>query len=184
MKEIETERLRLRLWRKDDAGGLYAYAKDPDVGPHAGWKPHESVNESLHIIKNLFIPNKVWAITLKNSGQIIGSIGFEPDKRRPGIKSKELGYALSKEYWGNGLMTEAAKAAVDFAFENYNLDILAVCTGQPNKRSQRVIQKCGFTYEGTERMVYVTYNGTIRDSRCYSLLREEWEDMKAGRANE
>ncbi|MCL1941914.1 MAG: GNAT family N-acetyltransferase [Synergistaceae bacterium] len=179
MLPMETERLILKPWSEEDAEALYAYAKDPDVGPHAGWKPHADAAESLHIIRTLFLPNDVWAVVLKSSGKIIGSVGLEPDKRRPGIKSSELGYALSREHWGKGVMTEAAKAVIDFAFEVFKLDVIAICTGPKNKRSQSVIQKCGFTYEGTERRCYVTYDGTIRDTKCYSLLREEWESEKA-----
>ena len=180
MREIETERLLLRPWREEDAGGLFAYASDPEVGPPAGWKPHADVAESLKIIKTLFIPNNVWSITDKSVGRIIGSVGLEPDKRRPGANSRELGYALSRDYWGNGVMTEAAAAVIDFGFDVYKLDVIAVCTSPVNKRSQRVIQKCGFTYEGTERRCYRTYDGTVRDSKCYSMLREEWEQMERG----
>ena len=175
MKEIQTERLLLRLWRKEDAESLYAYASDPDVGPHAGWKPHADVNESLKIIETLFLPNDVWAITIKETGRIIGSVGLEPDKRRPGVKSRELGYALAKEFWGKGVMTEAAKAVINFAFEVYGLEVISICTGPANKRSQGVIQNCGFVYEGTERKAYKIYDGSIRDTKCYSILREEWE---------
>ena len=178
MREIETERLLLRLWREEDAEGLFAYAKDPEVGPNAGWKPHADAEESLNIIKTLFIPNNVWSITAKGSGKIIGSVGLEPDKRRPGVSSRELGYALAREYWGKGVMTEAARAIIDFAFEVCKLDVVAVCTSPVNRRSQSVIQKCGFTYEGTERRCYRTYDGTVRDSKCYSILREEWEQME------
>jgi putative acetyltransferase len=175
MKEIQTQRFLLRPWQKKDAESLYAYAKDPDVGPHAGWKPHADVAESLKIIKTLFLPNDVWAITIKETGRIIGSVGLEPDRRRPGIKSKEIGYALAKEFWGKGVMTEAAKAVIDFGFDVFGLEVISVCTSPVNKRSQRVIEKCGFVYEGTERKVYKTYDGTLRDTKCYSILREEWE---------
>ena len=178
MKELETERLILKPWKEEYAEGLYGYAKDPDVGPHAGWKPHEDVAESLKIIETLFLPNDVWAVTIKSSGKIIGSVGLERDKRRPGIKSGELGYALSKEYWGNGIMTEAATAVMDFAFSVLGFEIVSVCTNPLNKKSQSVIRKCGFTYEGTERRAYKIFDGTIWDTKCYSILREEWEQMK------
>ena len=159
----------------EDAGALFAHAKNPNVGPHAGWKPHETPEESLKIIETLFMPNNTWALSLKENGEIIGSIGLEPDKRRPGVNSKELGYWLAEPYWGRGLMTEAANAVIDFAFKKLPLELLAVCTGPKNDRSKRIIEKCGFIYEGTERKSYRTYNGEIRDSKCYSLLREEWE---------
>ena len=175
IKEIQTDRLLLRPWQKSDAASLYAYAKDPDVGPNAGWKPHESIAESLKIIENLFIPNDVWAITIKDEGRIIGSIGLEFDKRRPSIRSRELGYALAKEFWRQGIMTEAAMAFIDFAFKVYGLEVISVCAGPANMRSQSVIQKCGFVYEGTQRRAYKVYDGSIRDTKCYSMLREEWE---------
>ena len=176
MKPIETERLILKPWSEDDAADLYAYAKDTNVGPHAGWKPHSDVAESLRIIQTLFLPNDVWAITIKGSGKIIGSVGLEPDKKRPGVNSSELGYSLSKEYWGKGVMTEAAKAVMKFAFEVFKSEVIAAQTGPSNKRSQGVLLKCGFTYEGTMRKVYKTYDGTIRDNKCYSILREEWNE--------
>jgi len=177
-KEIRTERLFLRLWREEDAAALYAYAKDSDVGPHAGWKPHADVAESLKIIKTLFIPNDVWAIMIKGGDRIIGSIGLEPDKRRPGIRSREIGYALAKDVWGKGIMTEAVKGVIDFAFEVYELECVSVCAFPLNERSQRIIQKCGFVYEGTQRQAYVTYDGSRRDVKCYSILQEEWKDIR------
>ena len=178
MKELETGRLILKPWKEEYAESLFSYAKDPDVGPHAGWKPHESVAESLNIIKTLFLPSEVWAITEKSSGKIIGSVGLEPDKRRPGVRSWELGYSLAKEFWGKGMMTEAAGAALQFAFDVLKLEVVSACTSPTNKRSQKVIQKCGLTYEGTERRTYKTYDGSVRDSKCYSMLREEWEELR------
>lgn len=175
MEEIETKRLRLREWTLEDAKALYAYASNPDVGPQAGWKPHESEGESLRIIQRLFIPNGVWAICLKENGKVIGSIGLEPDKRRPGISSRELGYSLGEEYWGKGFMTEAAKAVLEYCFMVLNLEIVAICTSPKNIKSQRVIEKCGFSYEGTQRKTYRIYTGAIRDTKCYSMLKEEWQ---------
>ena len=178
MKEIETERLILRPWKEEYAEDLYNYAKEPDVGPNAGWKPHDDVAESLKIIRTMFLPSDVFAVSLKENGKIIGSVGLEPDKRRPGVRSSELGYALSKAYWGKGVMTEAVTAVLEFAFSVLKLDIVSVCTSPLNKRSQSIIKKSGITYEGTERRTYKTYDGTIWDTKCYSILREEWEQKR------
>ena len=136
MKTIETERLRLTPWTlsEEDIAGLYAYACDPDVGPNAGWKPHESKEESAQIIQEMFLPNEVWAIREKESGRIVGSIGLEPDRRREDVASKEMGYSLGKAFWGKGYMTEAAKAVIEYAFTEEPLVMLAVCTGTHNKR--------------------------------------------------
>ena len=174
---LETERLILRMWSKKDAPALYEYAKNPNVGPHAGWKPHESVRESRMIISELFLTNMCWAIVDKKTGKVIGSIGLEEDKFRPYIKSKELGYSLSEDYWKKGIMTEAAKCIIKHAFENLRLDVLMIRTGNANLRSQRVIEKCGFAYEGTLRKTYRIYDGSIREVRCYSMLKEEYKAL-------
>ena len=172
---LETERLILRMWRKKDAPELYAYAKNPNVGPHAGWKPHETIFESKMIISKIFLTNMCWAIVDKETGKVIGSIGLEEDKFRPDVKSKELGYSLDENYWKKGLMTEAAKRVIRHAFDDLKLDLLMIKTGNDNQRSQRVIEKCGFAYEGTLRRTYRIYDGSIREVRCYSMLHEEYE---------
>lgn len=178
MREITTERLLLTPWRdcREDAEGLYAYASDPEVGPRAGWKPHASVEESREIIKNVFMPHTVWAIREKESGRIIGSIGLEPDRRREDVNSKEMGYSLGRSFWGNGYMTEAAEAVMDYGFREFDLAVMGICTSPDNKRSQRVIEKCGFKFEGRQRRGYKIYDGTDRDNMVYSILREEWEE--------
>lgn len=178
MKNLETERLTLTMFTLEDAEGLYAYAKNPNVGPHAGWSPHKSVEESREIIVKLFMPVETWAIRLKDGGKLIGSIGLEPDKYRPDANSLELGYSLSEEYWRQGIMTEAAKEVIRFAFEELGLDQIGICTGTANERSQGVIKKCGFKYEGTIRRTYKVYDGTLRDSMVFSMLREEYEEMR------
>lgn len=175
---LETERLILRMWSKKDAAQLFEYAKNPNVGPSAGWKPHASVSESKTIISSVFLANTCWAIVEKETNQVIGSIGLEEDKFRPDVKSKELGYSLSEDEWGKGIMTEAAKRIIIYAFDALKLDVLMIRTGNENLKSQRVIEKCGFVYEGTLRRTYRIYDGTIREVRCYSMLREEYDALK------
>lgn len=180
MENIETERLMLTPWRdcEEDAQGLYSYAKEPEVGPNAGWKPHESPKESRCIIRELFIKSSTWAIREKETLKIIGSISLEPDRRREDVNSREMGYSLSRECWGKGYMTEAAIAVMDYGFNKYGLVVMSICTSPANKRSQRVIEKCGFKYEGTQRKGYHIYDGTDRDNMVFSILREEWEKQK------
>ena len=172
---LETERLILRMWNKKDAPDVFEYSRNPNVGPISGWKPHESISESKMIIEEIFLSVISWAIVDRSAGKVIGSIGFENDNARAGINSKEIGYSLSEDYWGHGLMTEAAKRVIEYGFEVLGLDIIAIRTSEKNFRSQGVIRKCGFTYEGTLRNSYKAYNGELRESRCYSLLREEYE---------
>lgn len=177
---IETERLRLTSWQDtdEDAEGLFSWASSPEVGPHAGWKPHADIEESRKILRELFIPGgDGYAVRLKDTNEIIGNISIYEDTAREGVRSMELGYALSDRHWGRGYMTEAAKALMAYAFEKYDLAIMAIRTSEVNSRSQRVIEKCGFRYEGTLRKAYHIYTGEDRDSRFYSITREEWNEI-------
>ena len=75
---LRTERLTLRPWFESDADTLFKYASDPDVGPRAGWPPHNSVEESLEIIRTVFHNDSTWAIELNATGEAIGAIGYGP----------------------------------------------------------------------------------------------------------
>ena len=174
MDPIETGRLILRGWNYEDADDLFTYAKNPNVGPHGGWKPHESVEESKAIIRDLFLGKySCWAIVERNSGKVIGSIGFEPDTKRDEPNCMELGYALAEEHWGKGYMTEAADAAIRYGFSEMGLTMIAIYRDPRNHRSGRVIEKSGFLYEGTLRRAHTIYNGEVRDVACYSMTLEE-----------
>ena len=81
MKRMETERLILRPWELSDAKDLYAYASTPKVGPMAGGKPHESVEESREIIKRFREVDDSWALELKENHRVIGSVGLHQHKR-------------------------------------------------------------------------------------------------------
>lgn len=175
MKDLQTERLILTMFSMGDAEDLYEYAKNPNVGPNAGWEPHKDVGESKRVIRDIFLPAQAWAIRLNDGGHVIGSIGLEEDRFRPEGNSRELGYSLSEEYWHKGIMTEAVAEVLRFAFQEMGLDQVGICTGIANKRSQRVIEKSGFKYEGTIRRAYKIYDGTHRDSLIFSLLKSEWE---------
>lgn len=177
MKSLETERLSLTMFTLDDAEDVYAYASNPNVGPPAGWAPHQSVEESREIIKEIFMPPEAWAIRVKGCDKVVGVVALEPDRLRPEANCRELGYNLAEHLWGNGYMTEAAKEVLRFAFEELGLDQVGICTGPENKRSQRIIEKCGFKYEGTIRRTYKIYDGSLRDSLIFSMLKEEYESM-------
>jgi Acetyltransferases, including N-acetylases of ribosomal proteins len=178
---LETARLKLERWNvRRDAADLFAYAKNPNVGPNAGWAPHKTIRESRKRIRSIFIPNDTWKIVDKQTGRAIGSIGFSPDARRPRVRAAELGYSMSEEYWGLGLMTEAAQEVLRYAFQTLRYELVTITTNPANKRSQRVIEKLGFTYEGTLRYSYMIYDGSVRDTMCFSMFRSEWELMHHG----
>ncbi|SFC42197.1 GNAT family N-acetyltransferase [Clostridium uliginosum] len=174
MKVLETERLILRPWTIDDLEDFYEYAKNPNIGPNAGWEPHSNKEDSKKILELFIEKDETWAIVYKENDKVIGSIGLHTDEKRNGINSNMLGYVLSEEYWGKGIMTEAVKCVIKYAFEEIKLDILSVCHYTFNNRSKRVIEKCGFKYEGTIRCAKKLYDTRIVDEVCYSILKEEY----------
>lgn len=175
---IDTERLILKPFTLDDAQGLYDYAKNPDVGPRAGWKPHESVEESAEIIKTIFFKGISWVIRLNSEDRQIGSIALEFDRLREDANSKEMGYSLAKDMWGKGIMTEAGRAVMEYGFSVLKLSQIGICTSPTNLRSQGVIKKLGFIYEGTLRRTMKTFDGVNRDSMVFSITADEFEAFK------
>jgi len=174
MKTLETERLILRAWKPEDADDFYEYAKHPEVGLNGGWPPHTSKETSAEIIQMFIKENDIWAIVLKESGKVIGSLGLHADSKRVGIQVKELGFVISADHWGKGLATEAAKRAITHAFEELNLDLLSTYHKTFNTRAKRVIEKCGFLCEGILRQASKRYDKQIFDAACYSILKSEY----------
>ncbi|MGI6151738.1 MAG: GNAT family N-acetyltransferase [Christensenellales bacterium] len=177
MKPLETPRLNLRRWYESDAKDLFAYARLPQVGPSAGWKPHETLSESISIIRKFIAEDETWAVVDKVSRRVIGSVGLHRDDMRAIPNCRSLGYALSPSFWGRGFATEAALAALRFAFLEMELALVSASHYPGNLASQRVIEKCGFRHEGTVRGAARSYDGKAMDLVCYSLLREEYLAM-------
>lgn len=164
----------MRTWNLGDLDDFYEYAKNPNVGPNAGWEPHTGKDVSRKILQSFIEKDEVWAIVYKENRKVIGSLGLHKDGKRNNINAKMLGYMLSEDYWGLGLAIEAAMCAIKFAFEEMNIDLLSVFHYPLNDRSKRVIEKCGFRYEGTLRRANEIYNGQVLDSVCYSILKEDY----------
>lgn len=171
---IETERLILRPIVESDAEDIFEYARNEHVGRSAGWKPHESMEETREIMKLVFLAKEnVFGMELKETGKLIGSIGIVPDPKRQNDKARMLGYAVGVEHWGNGYTMEAAMALIRYGFEALNLDLISAYCYPFNARSQRVIEKCGFEYEGRLRLAEKRYDGAILDCDCYSIIRKD-----------
>lgn len=181
MKTLETERLILRAWQVDDLDDFNEYARNPNVGPAAGWEPHASKGFSLGLLEEFIDKDETWAIVERAGGKAIGSVGLHPDRKRGDVNARMMGYVLSEDYWGMGYATEAARAAIRYAFEEMGLEVLSICHYPFNQRSRRVIEKCGFRYEGTIRRCSKIYDGSIYDDVCYSLLRAEYFEDKGAR---
>lgn len=178
MKTLETTRLILRQWQADDLDDFYAYAKNPHIGPSAGWQPHRNKAESQAILNSFMKQKEAWAIVYRPNNKVIGSLGLHQDSKRMDIHAKMIGYVLAQDYWGQGIMVEAVQRVIKYCFEDLMLDVVSAYHYPFNLQSKRVLQKCGFVYEGTLRKAHQIFNGAVYDDVCYSILKQEYFDAK------
>lgn len=147
---LETERLILRPWELSDLDDFFEYASVPGVGEMAGWPHHESKKDSLIILKRFVEAKKTFAIVYKENNKVIGSLGIEMYGNEEKLseffhyQGRSIGYVLSKDYWGRGLMPEALNAVVNYLFYDLQYDFLLSGHFDRNPRSRRVQEKCGF----------------------------------------
>ena len=178
---LESERLILRPFCPEDLDDLYEYASVEGVGEMAGWQHHESKEKSKEILRMFIDEDKVFAIVLKESGKVIGSLGVEKygleEKLTEfdGYLGREIGYVLSKAYWGKGLMPEAVCVVIDYLFGTLNLDFLTCGYYDFNSQSKRVQEKCGF--KPYRRLKKETRMGTS-ESGILNLLINPKKDIK------
>lgn len=172
---METKRLVLRHWEINDLDDLYAFAKNPNAGPQAGWRQHQSREESRQILSRMVTAPDQFAIMLKSTMKVIGIISAGIDTSRRNLAAKTIGCALNEAYWNQGLMTEAVGAMIRYLFMDPGTELIAMDHFADNYGSQRVIEKNGFQYEGTMRQKIRLFNGEVKDCLCYSLTRAEFE---------
>ncbi len=168
---IETDRLILRPWTETDLHDLYEYASVEGVGEKAGWNHHQSLEESERILSSFIRNKKTFALELKESNKVIGSLGIEPRDEDAGLPSqlqgREIGYVLSKDYWGRGLMPEAVKAVIDYCFGILSYDYLTCGHFDHNDRSRRVVEKCGFVF--LKDVITHTIRGVDEPGKMYVM---------------
>ena len=175
---METERLLLRKWRLSDFDDFVRLVSDPEVMLASGAKPAANLEEAERDFHRAMRDSGCYAIVLKETMHAVGKIKFQKDIRRYKVNSLSVGYELSKEYWGRGLMPEALQAMIRCAFEKKKLDVLAISHFTVNERSRRVIEKCGFRHEGTILRAFQRFDGQIFDDESYSILMEEYFNRK------
>lgn len=175
--EIKTERLILRPWQESDAENLYDYAKEPNVGPIAGWPVHTSVENSREIIKTVLSADGIYAVCLKSDYKAIGSVGLTVGKASSlGLPDTEgeIGYWIGVPFWGKGLIPEAVKEMIRYGFEDLNLEKIWCRYFDGNIKSKRVQEKCGFAYHHTNKNVQWKNMNDIYTEHLTRIRREEW----------
>ncbi len=178
---METKRLLLRPWSEDDAEALYKYAKDPAVGPIAGWPPHTSVENSREVIRDILSAPETYAVVLKETKEPVGSVGImfgnsvHSADMQPG--DAEIGYWIGVPYWGRGLIPEAVDCLLKYCFDELGIKRAWCGYYDGNLKSRRVMDKCGFRFHHTEEGK-TSPLGDIRTEHFTLLTAAEWNDMK------
>ena len=177
---LETKRLILRPWKDTDAESLYEYAKDPEVGPIAGWPQHKSIAESREIIKTVFRGAECYAICERGRDCAIGAIGLM-GKGHTDMTDRddecELGYWLGKPFWGRGYMPEAASELIRRGFEDLGMTTIWCGYYDGNHKSKRVQEKLGFVYHHTCSEVPVPLMNEVRVGHTNYMTKAVWEEM-------
>lgn len=174
---LETQRLILRRWEEDDAEDLYRYASDPDIGPAAGWPAHQSLDESLEVIRDALSEPETYAICLKGDGKAIGAIGLKTGDHTDLAEHDnecELGYWLGKPFWGQGIMPEAARELLRHAFEDLGMQKVWCAYYDGNTKSKRVQEKVGFRHQWTTEGVDVPLMHERRTGHVNLMTKEWW----------
>lgn len=180
--DIVTDRLLLRRWMETDAESLFKYAKDPDIGPIAGWPPHTSIENSLEIIRTVFAAPETYAVVSKETGEPIGSCGIMFSNGLHSAEMKdgeaEIGYWIGKPHWGQSLIPEAVKTLLSRCFNELGLDAVWCGHYEGNKKSKRVCEKCGFKYHHTNLDI-ISPLGDRRTEHFYLMTKEDYHVIQA-----
>lgn len=176
LPQVTTERLVLRRIRASDVDDIYAYAQDPDVARYTSWAPHTSPDETRQFVRrnlDAYLEKRVanWGIELRAERKIIGTGGY--GWWNPEQSSAEIGYAIGRPYWRQGLMTEAVRAMIDFGFNRMALNRIVIRMDPRNIGSWRVAEKCGCRFEGIARQA-IYAKDTFDDLMVWAILRDDW----------
>lgn len=177
---IETERLILRAVQMEDAEAMFAYASDPLVAKYTLFGAHTSLDNTKEVIENVFLSRpsrgipESFAIVDKALNRMIGTCDFWP-LDESGLF--EMGYALSQDYWRQGIMSEAGAAVLEFAFNTYGVERMSLKHHVDNPGSGAVARKLGFEHRGTIELGTFTAEGKA-DAETYILTKEQYNEKR------
>ena len=180
-KTIETERLILRKFTKDDIGPVYNnWTSDEAVTKYLRWPTHKDMSVTEKVINEWIAAYEnpsyyQWAIELKSIGKPIGAISVVDMNEKLDIV--HIGYCIGSKWWHQGITSEAFSAIIPFLFEEVGVNRIETQHEPNNPHSGNVMKKCGLKYEGTLRQADFNNQGVV-DACMYSLLREEYFTRK------
>ncbi|MFD1334293.1 GNAT family N-acetyltransferase [Oceanobacillus iheyensis] len=172
---LDTNRLFLRQVEESDTEDIFAYASDPLLTTHVTWDAHQTLQDTQNFIQfacKQYEENGVgpWAIVWKETNQVIGTIDLIWNKKH---HSAELAYAISREFWRQGIGTEAIRKIIDFGFNKMELERIQARCVPENIASYRLMETVGMTYEGTLRKSMFR-KGKQDDLKMYAILQSEY----------
>ena len=176
MPTLDTPRLRLRKLNMHDAQDIFDYSQDPQVARYVLWEAQTSLSEARSYIRYMLRKYRLgepasWGIEWKETGRIIGTIGFMWIQRDNA--AAEVGYSLSRAYWNRGIMTEALGEILRFGFRSMNLNRIEAQHETENPASGAVMRKCGMQREGLLRQRLLN-KGRFVDVELYAILRKDF----------
>jgi RimJ/RimL family protein N-acetyltransferase len=136
--------------------------------------PHTSVENSREIIRTVLSAPETYAVCLKEDGKPIGSVGMHRNDIAEDDDEYELGYWLGKPFWGKGLIPEASRELIRYAFEDLGMARIWCGHYDGNVKSRRVMEKLGFVYHHTTEGIELTDLGEIRTGHVLLLTKEDW----------
>ena len=173
---IETDRLIMREIVLNDAQALFNIFSSEKVMKYYGMFPLEEIEQAERLIMTFregFDNEKTirWAITLKDTGEFIGTCGFHNMQIRS--FRAEIGYEISEVHWNNGYVTEAIRAMLEFGFAVMGLNRIEALVYPENVGSHKALEKLGFKEEGLLRE-YAYFRERFQDLVMHSVLRSEY----------
>lgn len=173
---LTTRRLLLRQIQPRDAEDLFAILSDEESMQFYGHEPHRSLDETRELITRLHTlyaqrSTIRWGITLQGEDRLLGSCSFHYFDEH--FHRAEIGYELHRSFWGQGIMSEAVSAILNYGFHDLQLHRVEAIIDMANERSKALLLKLGFTYEGNLRQRYF-FRDHFEDEYYFGLLRDEW----------
>jgi RimJ/RimL family protein N-acetyltransferase len=175
-KTLETDRLILRRFRIEDADDMFnSWASDSEVTRFLTWPTHSGVDVTRYILSDWISKYENgdyfnWVMELKDTGKIIGNISVV--KLNKEIESADIGYCMSRAFWGHGFMPEALKSVMDYLFDEVGINRVAASHDVNNPKSGRVMEKAGMKYEGTLRAAGKNNQG-ICDEVWHAMIKSD-----------
>ena len=171
---LETERLMLRRPTLADVKEIARLANDRRIAENARRLPHPySPDDAVAFVRAIANDKHETVFLIENNHAPVGMVGV--DWRAP--EAPELGYWLGVEHWGQGFATEAARAVIDFTFEEFEVEQLISGARVANPSSRNILEKCGFQWSGVELHRFEAL-GSSTPVDCFRLSRGVWASLK------